>query len=427
MQRIGEHAVVIGASVAGLFAARALTDAYDRVTVIERDRLPAGDEGRRAVPQGAHTHALLPQGQVWFEALLPGIVAELGGGRADLRGDVADARGAGRPALRARRPGLRSLLASRPLLEGHIRRRVRALPGVELRDGCDAAGLLAGDDGRIAGVRVLARADGSTGEALAADLVVCAGGARRGCRPGSRRSATRGPRRSGSPSTSPTPRGRCGSPRARWTATASCSSARGPTGRGPVPVRAGGRALAATLAGYGAHHPPADPEAWAAFAATVAPPAVRDAIATAEPLGDIVTHRFPASVRRRYDRLPDGLVVCGDALCVFNPVYGAGMTVAAAEALALRDCLADGSGDLGRRFLAAAAPASTTPGGSRRAATSRCPWSPARARSAYAWSTAGSSACARSPSTTRRWPARSWRSWACASRRSTCSGPPWPA
>ena len=84
----------------------------------------------------------------------------------------------------------------------------------------------------------------------------------------------------------------------------------------------GGRWLA-TLGGYGPdHRPPADPEAWAAFAATVAPPAVRDAIAAAEPLGDIVTHRFPASVRRRYDRLPDGLAVCGDALCVFNPVYG---------------------------------------------------------------------------------------------------------
>ena len=57
---IGGHAVVIGSSMAGLLAARALTDGYERVTVIDRDTLPAGLEGRRAVPQGRHAHALLP-------------------------------------------------------------------------------------------------------------------------------------------------------------------------------------------------------------------------------------------------------------------------------------------------------------------------------------------------------------------------------
>ena len=72
MQRIGEHAVVIGASMAGLLAARVLADAYERVTVIERDRLPAGVEARRGVPQGAHAHTLLPRGQACLEELLPG-------------------------------------------------------------------------------------------------------------------------------------------------------------------------------------------------------------------------------------------------------------------------------------------------------------------------------------------------------------------
>ena len=63
MRRIGEHAVVIGGSMAGLLAARSLTEAYERVTVVDRDALPAGLEGRRAVPQGRHAHALLPHGQ----------------------------------------------------------------------------------------------------------------------------------------------------------------------------------------------------------------------------------------------------------------------------------------------------------------------------------------------------------------------------
>ena len=57
--RAGEHAIVIGASMAGLLAARVLSDSYDRVTVLDRDRLPEGvSENRRAVPQGRHAHGL---------------------------------------------------------------------------------------------------------------------------------------------------------------------------------------------------------------------------------------------------------------------------------------------------------------------------------------------------------------------------------
>lgn len=132
---MAEHAVVVGASVAGLLAAAVLSDAYDRVTVLDRDALPSRGENRRAVPQGRQAHLLLASGQEAMERLLPGFVQELVSAGAPTMQPLVDVRitVAGHPFPRVP-TGPRSVLASRPLLEGVIRRRVAAIPGVEIHD-----------------------------------------------------------------------------------------------------------------------------------------------------------------------------------------------------------------------------------------------------------------------------------------------------
>lgn len=94
--------------------------------------------------------------------------------------------------------------------------------------------------------------------------------------------------------------------------------------------------------GAGELRPPRDPAGFDAFLGRLRDPALADFTRSAQPVGDITVHRRTHNVRRRYDRLPhwpNGLLVLGDALCAFNPVYGQGITVAASQALLLRDAL----------------------------------------------------------------------------------------
>jgi len=125
MQPIGERAVVLGASMGGLLVARVLADAYERVTVVERDQLPPPGGQRRGVPQGRHAHGLLMRGHQAIEELFPGLTDELVA-RGAMQGDMqVTVRWCNDGlCLRQAPSDLLGLLVSRPLLEGHVRRRL---------------------------------------------------------------------------------------------------------------------------------------------------------------------------------------------------------------------------------------------------------------------------------------------------------------
>src|SRR5215213_2894969 len=121
----GRHAIVIGASVAGLLAGHVLANHFDRVTIIERDQLPQGPTFRPAVPQARHIHVLLVRGNRLLEQLFPGIENELAAAGAARIDWAADAWWFNFGTWKPRFPSdLISPLCSRELLEWVIRRRV---------------------------------------------------------------------------------------------------------------------------------------------------------------------------------------------------------------------------------------------------------------------------------------------------------------
>ena len=177
MKNLGGHAIVIGASMAGLLAARALSDLYTTVTVLERDAFPATDMPRKGVPQGRHTHGLLARGSAILEELFPGynseVIAQSGGLLGDIVNDVI---WIGRNvALANGKSDLIGLLASRPVLEGHVRRRLLALPNVRAIEHCVVRGLVS-DPARRSVTGVRARVETGPEATLSADLVVDATG-----------------------------------------------------------------------------------------------------------------------------------------------------------------------------------------------------------------------------------------------------------
>ncbi|GAA2917508.1 hypothetical protein GCM10020221_12170 [Streptomyces thioluteus] len=361
------RAVVIGGSMAGLLAARALTDTYEEVLMVDRDVLPATLDHRVGVPQARHAHWLLAGGLEVLESFFPGLSAELAAAGATPYDPQRDGSWVfdGRPAQRAP-SGLACLAMSRTLLESRLRARIAALPGVRVLSRHEVVGLLTAPDGcGIGGVRAVRRGRPEPALEMRADLVVDASGRASRTPLWLRELGHRAPREE-------RVRVKVAYASRHYRRESHHVPGTSAIGRHVTPDRSRGAALYAeegdrwvlTLAGVLSGEPPVSADAFMMFGRSLDDSRIRQVVMDAEPLDDPVRTRFPEALRRRYERLPrppEGLVVIGDAMCSTNPTLAHGMSVAAFQAKALHDCLRAGTERLPRRYHRRAARVLTVP------------------------------------------------------------------
>lgn len=337
-QREAGQAIVIGGSIAGLLAARALADVFQEIIIVEADDPPDGLKPRNKTPQSHHSHILLERGQKILERLFPGIIQELiqnGSIVTDFTNDL-DWFHFGE--WKKRFPsGIKGVQQTRPFLERHIRHRVNLVPNVTFQYRSRVTGLILSDDqNHVQGVKVQsesARHD----EVIMADLVVEAGGA--------------------------------GSQTLKWLIAEKDSSERvhidlfyatrfyktewvdrgwtnlmisaqlpeHPYAGVVIPFE--DQKIGVTLGGY-LKEPPKTEEDFERIAKMLPQPHIYDFIKRAAPISEMKIYRIPSQSRKQKNimsKLPGRFIMIGDSYCRFDPLYGQGMTVAAMEAELLRE------------------------------------------------------------------------------------------
>ena len=341
-----KEAIVVGAGMGGLAAAKALANHFGHVTVLDRDILPSQAEPRIGTAQSKHTHVLIGGGLKALSVLFPGFEEDVHrAGAVKMRvGLEAWMERPGYDPFPARDLGFDVYSASRPLFELVTRRRIEQQENIELLPKSRVTELIASQDGSsITGVR-WESSDGQV-HTLHADIIVDASG--RGNLTLELLDAVGLPRPEETeigidqaystvifdrPATAPP----------NWKSMLVLPSA--PTSsRGAFLFPIEGNKWIVTAGGNHGDVPPGDLVGFFEFLKTLRTQTVYNAVKDAKPVGEIARFVLPSSVRRHFEKIrtfPRGLLVIGDGLCRFNPVYGQGMSVAAQEAVILDGLLA---------------------------------------------------------------------------------------
>ncbi|MFB7814210.1 NAD(P)/FAD-dependent oxidoreductase [Paenibacillus chitinolyticus] len=341
------RALVIGGSIGGLLTARVLADFYEEVLVIDKDEFPGEPADRSGTPQGYHPHRFTPRGKTIVERFFPGYEEDLLklGALSSLNKTVTNMNEFGTISGPYQRNDLKF---SRALLEWVIRERVKRIPQVSFLPGHEAVQLMSTPDrNKVTGAVIRGRSSGGEETPYEADLVVDTGGRL--------------------------------SKLTKWLEFMGLEVPASDylnvelgysTRRYRVPaakehlvkewdvINIAGQPAAGTFTGVlsfiennvaemllyrpGGQYPPTKEDEYEKAAANLPDPVIGEILGELEPAAPPRGFRVPQLYRRHYEQMTDwpaGLLVFGDAYCIYDPIFGQGMTVAAIEAETLEACL----------------------------------------------------------------------------------------
>ncbi|MFD3330837.1 NAD(P)/FAD-dependent oxidoreductase [Streptomyces sp. NPDC058701] len=334
------HAIVVGAGVAGLLAARVLSEHFENVTIIERDRLGGARAFRSGTPQARHAHVMIARGSAEIDTLFPGMAAELeeAGAPTFDAGEKIVRRSAGVwfPKVRL---GVQAQCFSRPLLEDRLRSRTFSLLGVTIMEGCSVDGICV-VDGRVTGVTLHGR---TTSQTLNADLVVEASGRSSHLADWFDSAGLLRPEKTVVNARLSYASRIYENPSAMWPEwNLLVDWPQAPVKRrGCAAQRIEGDRMLVTLSAAGESMPHSTEE-FSDFVHSLQNP-VSAAVESMQPVSPV--YRYGRTENRRFSYgqargFPDGIIVMGDSLCALNPVYAQGMTISLLTATVLRSELA---------------------------------------------------------------------------------------
>ncbi|GGP16145.1 FAD-dependent oxidoreductase [Oceanobacillus neutriphilus] len=341
-----ERTIIIGGGIGGLLAAKVLSDYYDEVLIVDRDDFPEEPENRSGVPQGFQPHRLTPRGKMIIEHYFPGISNDLlAQGAASSLNKIY--RFTNPYGILTMSNAEQDIMCSRALLEWGLRRRMKEISHVRFLAKQNVIGLQTSQDQKmVTGIRVRERGQSNLQKVITADMVIDASGRQSKLVNWLQDLAYDIPK-------ADVLKVSLGYSTRHYKIAADSEEKWALIHVEGQPVRKQNTGIFAMIENnivevllwnIGGNFPTTNAEKYEQEVAHLADPIMANIWKKLEPITTPRGYRIKELFRNRFEQMPrwpSGLLVLGDALCNFDPIYGQGMTMAAVEVEVLESCLRD--------------------------------------------------------------------------------------
>ena len=343
-------AIVIGGSIAGLLTARVLSDYFKEVILIEKDNCMDDGQVRFGTPQANHIHVLLAKGREILQDFFPELEGDLikkGAIKIDFLNDIRYRLPSGwAPKFNS---GIITFTCTRTLLENTIRHQIQNISKIKIEQGKQIISFVLEESNKI----ILKTKEGKE---IHGDLIVDCTGRNTKTPSWLEDIGFTKPRvtkidsfvRYSTRRYIPPKKGR------KWKMLVILNKPiTNPRIGGIYPIEDGKWLVG--LYSIGKNYPPTDEKGFLEFAQHLESRELYDALKDAVPDSEIYGYTVQGSRKYHYEEMkqwPDNFSVLGDAVSIFNPYYGQGMTSAALGAKALDDMLKNNKmeNDFTRKF-----------------------------------------------------------------------------